>query len=619
MPRRQAVAGILRGVMGAGAVCATTGSRRAHAGSSEIHQILGRTKTDWTAIKATAINDYRTSLSPFGGCLSSNSQKLLAPTHSQCRFHYDVVVIGSGYGASVCAARLATKLQPQATLCVLERGKEWAPGTFPDTFRDAIGESRTGVFGPDKRTIKNPLGMLNLQQYDDLTVFTGSALGGTSLINANVAIRPDHEVFHQPQWPTYLRDRSFLDPYFDRAEWELGVQREPVDLTHKMRAQRLAAEALADCGAYYEASALTITRASQLGLPILNRQGMVQRPCTSCGDCMTGCNVGAKNTLAMNYLPLARRAGAEIFSQTEVLRIEKCDGHYVVWFRHYVLDPFGNAIPVEGSLRARIVILGAGCVGSTELLLKSQSSNFQFSNRLGYSFSGNGDILGVIRGTTVPTGIDGFGAYDECRLVGPTIQSNLSYPHRPSLHHRVIIQDGVAARAYANAMMVFGRDFRLENTQIVLVSGHDGAMGRIELDESGRAVVRWPNLYHHPYRKFAEAEIQRVAHAIGGEYREMAAFKGRVGTVHPLGGCSMSDDPACGVVDHRGRVFDGCHGGFAETGQSTPAVHRGLYVADGAVMPTSLGVNPLATISAIAERTAEYITLDPEFADLFRI
>lgn len=578
---------------------------------------VGRSGTE--ATKVRAMNDYATSLQAFGGRLAAPIDALFNAPCNGKPWQYDVLIIGSGYGASICAARLASKLRPGNRLAVIERGKEWIPGTFSDRFNGIRKESTRSLLGLDKRSIRNPTGLLNVLQCDDVTIMSACGLGGTSLINANVAIRPDREVFQQEPWPEEMSDRTFLDPYFDRAEWELGVRTEPIDLTNKMKAQRLAAERLRDHGAHFEASALTITRGPQVGMPILNRQGMIQRACTSCGDCMTGCNVGAKNTLSMNYLPMARKSGADLFTETEIDRIDKEEGYYTVHFTHYSRQ--GNQfVPVQGSVRSRIVILGAGSLGSTEILLRSQSNCLQFSPKLGCSWSGNGDILGFIRGTEPCTNIAGTGAADNVeKLVGPTIQSNVTYPTRPNLYSRVIIQDGVSASAYNLFVSVFGRDIGLDHTQVVLVSGHDGAMGRIELASDGRAVVRWPGLYHHPYRKLAEDEIRRFASALGGEYKELTAFKGRVGTVHPLGGCGLGPDPLRGVTNGKGQVFDNRHGGDIDPITNRHRVHSGLYVSDGASIPTSLGVNPLLTISAIAERTADYIALEPEFADLFNL
>ncbi len=570
-----------------------------------------------SALRNRAISDYRNSMQQFGGSLSSPIDQLLGSSPSSTPWVFDVVVIGSGYGASICAARIASKKRVGKRVCMLERGREHVPGQFPSRLLKTLNESMRPLFGDDKRVINNPLGLLDLRQGEDMTVMSANALGGTSLINANVTIRPDRDVFSQLNWPSLLKNRDHLEPYFCRVEYELGAQRDPIDHTAKMQAQRIAAENLRDCGAHYEAAAITVTRGNSNGeLPIINRQGMLQRPCTDCGDCMTGCNIGAKNSLNFNYIPLARRAGAEVFSQTEVIRIEKCNGYYRV---HYVFhkEVNGQILSIPGATTARIVVLGAGTMGSTELLMRSQDSCFQFSPRLGFSFSGNGDILGVIHGIEPFTKSSGFGPLEPNGLsTGPTIQSTISFPYRPNVLDRVVIQDGGVAKAYVAAMTMIGMDLSLDHTQLVLVSGHDGSQGRIVLAPDGQARVIWPGIYDQPRRKFNEDQIRLVANALGGTYREMIFWKGQVGTVHPLGGCAMSDSPIYGVTNHKGQVYDGHAGGSIDfNGQFR--VHEGLYVADGAVIPSSLGANPLLTISAVAERTADLLVREPMYADLF--
>jgi cholesterol oxidase len=567
------------------------------------------------AIRAQAQSDYSQSLQAFGGRLAQTTGRLLRVSGDACVF--DVAVIGSGYGASICAARLAARLRPGGRLCVLERGKEWVPGTFPDRFRECADEARRNLVGFDTRTVHNPTGMINLVQGKDVSVLSASALGGTSLINGNVIMRPDPEVFQFCGWPSLLSDRGFLEPYYDRACWELGVTVEPWDSTSKMKAMRLAAERLADQGAHFEAAQVTVTRGPAPHLPILNRQGMLQRPCTNCGDCTTGCNVGAKNTLVMNYLPIARQHGAQIYTQTEVQQIERHPVGYAIRYRHY-LESGRSPTYVDGVLLTRLLVVGAGSLGSTELLLRSRSPQFEFSSRLGHGWSCNGDILGLVRRTDVPTHIAGTGTKEfGQQSTGPVIQSNIRFNSRPRLEDRVTVQDGGVASAYAPIMSLLGRDLGLDHTHMFVVASHDGAQGRIELDSDGAAVVRWPGLYHHPYRRRTEADMQRVAQAIGGVYREMVAFKGRVGTVHPLGGCSMADDPTRGTTNHLGQVFDGRGGGASDPRTGQPSVHPGLYVVDGACIPSSLGVNPMATIAAVAERAAALITANPEHANLF--
>jgi len=116
---------------------------------------------------------------------------------------YDFVIVGSGYGGAITAARIATaNLNPKPSICILERGREWKPGEFPDTFDGYLKQQRSGV---------NPLGLYELLNYRDITVVKGNGLGGTSLVNANVALIPDEEVFTLAGWPRSL-PRSELRP-----------------------------------------------------------------------------------------------------------------------------------------------------------------------------------------------------------------------------------------------------------------------------------------------------------------------------------------------------------------------------------------------------------------------
>jgi cholesterol oxidase len=160
-------------------------------------------------------------------------------------------------------------------------------------------------------------------------------------------------------------------------------------------------------------------------------------------------------------------------------------------------------------------------------------------------------------------------------------------------------------------------DPSLEQTQVLLGMGHDGAEGRITLDEQGHARVSWPGLLDSPYRRLIRGEFQRLAAAMGGEYRYLKVFGDRMISVHPLGGCGMSDDSAYGVVNDRGQVFDGRGGGDAEHSSGRPRVHAGLYVVDGAIFPTSIACNPSLTIAALAERSADLMLHDPALNNLF--
>lgn len=579
-------------------------------GSDRLATAVGRRQTGPSVFKSRAVTEYAHGLAPFGGCLTSPAIHLLTPQVRRVPWQFDVLVIGSGYGASTIAARLSARRQPTTRIAILERGREWVPGTFPDRLSDVLDESRLKLIGPNKGQINKATGLFNVEQFQELTVLSGSGLGGSSLINASVAIRPDCEVFEQEFWPRSFRSRDSLDPYYDLAELELNARREPLDISHKMYAQRLAGEYWAHCGAYWQPASLTVTRTGAtpaVDSPILNRQGMLQRGCIDCGDCLSGCNVGAKNTLTMNYLPLARRSGTEMFTGVEVKYLRKVNQWYEVHFDHHGLQADGSIRTTSGCTTARMVCLGAGSLGSTGILLRSQFHGLRFSPRLGCSWSGNGDALGFVRKTMLPTGVGGYSAYETQRHpIGPTIQSNLTYPHR-SLAGRILIQDGAVPRAYASVLGAIMKNRNLDRTQILLGMGHDGAEGRVFLNERGQPEVSWPGLLESPYRQFIRGEFQKVAQAMGGHYEYLRVFGDRMISVHPLGGCGMSDHPSTGVVNDSGQVYEDLSG----------HIHEGLYVVDGAVLPTSIACNPLLTITAIAERFSHRIVNDPRLSDFF--
>lgn len=551
---------------------------------------------------------------PFGGSLSS----ILPPdavAGQPTPVHFDIIVIGSGYGASIMAARLAEKMRPGVRLALMERGAEWRPGDFPESIGSASKEARLKPLGRDRRSVINPIGLYDIVQTNELRILAGSGLGGCSLINANVALRPDIDVFSQPQWPLALQDRNVLEPYYERAAWELGVQTETPDRSFKMRAQRLAAQRLSDIGCHFEAASLTVTRGPNgYDLPVINRQGLLQRSCMDCGNCMTGCNVGAKNTLATNYLPLARKYGAKLFSQCEVRRVRRCTHGYEIDYLHHQRGPAGDIISTPRVVSASIVILGAGSLGSTEILLRSQAENLRFSPSLGCHWTGNGDALGFVDNSNLAPYSQGVGIDSNRRGPGPTIQSNLTYPLRP-LHDRVLIQDGAIACMYTSILKALFLDVNLDSTLPLLAMGHDGQKGRIVLHPDGNADVVWPEILESDYRKKVEYEFSLIAHGHGGKYRRLHAPKDRMITVHPLGGCSMSDNPQEGVVDHLGRVFDFSTGGFNENGR--PQTHSGLYVCDGSIFPTAIAANPFFTIAAMTERNAELLVKNPAHSQYF--
>ncbi|MCB1511443.1 MAG: hypothetical protein KDJ36_11110, partial [Hyphomicrobiaceae bacterium] len=147
----------------------------------------------------------------------------------------------------------------------------------------------------------------------------------------------------------------------------------------------------------------------------------------------------------------------------------------------------------------------------------------------------------------------------------------------------------------------------LASLQTFFAVSHDSASGTFKLDDDGRIKLAWPNAKDEPVYANLDAKLSALVGAVGGSYVKNPLAGSMMGhqpaTAHPLGGCGMGHDASSGVVDHKGRVFD-------RAGGSDTSVHNGLYVIDGAVIPRSLGVNPLLTITALAERALIHMATD---------
>src|SRR5208337_4992812 len=325
------------------------------------------------------------------------------------------------------AARLASaNLTPKPSICLLERGREWPVGTFPDQTAGVLAAQRNDA---------NPLGLYEFLNYQDISVIKGSGLGGTSLVNANVAIIPDAEVFEQSNWPRTLT-RDILMPYYLRARQVLAANPHPhaMDLAKVQAMDRRAVE----IGLH----AYPLNIVVNFSIDGKNPYGVEQKPCTNCGDCVTGCNVGAKNTLYMNYLPLARGAGAEIYTQTKVEWVEKLlAGGWRVHGSHVADDHSSKSFTLD----ARNVVLSAGAINSPEILLRSEMHGLSVSPVLGTGFSGNGDFFGLAYNGSYVTNVLGYGLKapvpGEALPCGPTIVSAISYGGGAPVEDRFTVED----------------------------------------------------------------------------------------------------------------------------------------------------------------------------------
>jgi cholesterol oxidase len=566
-----------------------------------------------TPAKLRAIANYRQSLAKYGGQLSNAVDLLLQSQRTDAPYELDIAIIGSGYGGAICGARLAQQMMPNVRLAVLERGREWVPGTFPDTLRDGLREFRMGVRPSRRGQIMRPSGLINYIHNGEVNVISANALGGTSILNANVVMKPERDVFRQTNWPFALRDRDVLEPFYDAFALELGVTPgEAFDASPRRIALRRAASRMAISQGNFHAANLSVTLdPRRLDAHGRNRQGMAQAACQKCGDCMAGCNFGAKNTLAMTYLPLAKSHGAEIYTRVETRYIEKNDGYYrlhMVWHRP------GGGHPMPFTTTARVVILAGGSIGSSEILLRSRDHGLPLSPTLGRHWSANGDAVGFVAGTSRNVHTAGTGTYETGGPTsGPAIQDVFNFDG--DVNGRMVVEDVGVPRAFANLFGLAARNASLDDVLILLGMARDDAQGRIVL-QNGLPRVVWPRANNQRYLRTVRQKFAHVAAAVGGQYRPFKFLKGKLVTAHPLGGCNMADDPRYGVTNDLGKVFDGSESGRdGDDGQAM--FHAGLYVADGSVVPGSLIANPFYTIGALAERIAAGIAMESQFQDLF--
>jgi cholesterol oxidase len=545
---------------------------------------------------------------------------------------YDVVVVGSGYGGSIAASRFARAAR---SVCLLERGREFTPGEFPDNEAEAAKQTQVHC---QAELIGSSTGLFDFRLHDDLHVLVGCGLGGTSLINANVSLEAEPQVFRDPVWPLELRDDQELAKYYARARSMLRPTPYPAGkpgfpVLAKTEAHRRAAAALQEA---FEIAPINVN--FETFPDGRNQVGVEQPPCTNCGDCCSGCNVGAKNTTLMNYVPDACNFGAEIFCQTAVEHVRRSgDGDWLVCIAPVAYGRERFSAPLQ-FVRADVVVLSAGTLGSTEILLRSRDRGLPVSTRLGERFSGNGDVLAFV--FNAETTINGIGlgeSVDSPSPPGPCITSVIDARRKPAFETGMVVEEGVIPGALARLLPgaletgavlgggidrrgliawirgrwrafvswlwgLFGRGREigaLSNTQTMLVMSHDEAAGQLLLAD-GRVIVDWPGVADQPGFQTIDRRMRDIARTLRGTYVPNPVWSHLLGrnliTVHPLGGCAMADDATQGVVNGNGQVFS------HDRGQD---VHPGLYVADGSIIPRSLGVNPLLTISALAERIAE--------------
>lgn len=562
--------------------------------------------------------------------------------------HFDAVIVGTGFGGSVMAHRLA---EAGKKICVLERGKAYPPGSFPRSpiaFKNNFWDPSQGLHG-----------LFNVWSFRFIDALVSSALGGGSHIYANVLLRKDPEWFYDigpdgkhQKWPI---SRETLEPHYDQVE--KIIRPVPYPMGHKPYSQTAktvefhAAAKRAGLQVFDPPIAVTFANSGRPPVPgeyIVgsegdNLHGAQRFTCRLCGECDIGCNFGSKNTLDFNYLSMAKRNGADIRTRCEVRSFKPREGAkgYSIRYVEHLEANEGRETDTDKlpqvELTADTLILSAGALGTTYLFLKNRAAFSKVVN-LGKRFCGNGDLLtfamrckkeengkstprlidasvGPVITTTVrvPDFADGGVGAGGRKVSGHYIQ-NAGFPNFLSWVVQAVDAPSALGQylrlawRYASGALGLNIDTDLgsELSQYLigesalsgsslplLGMGKDTPDGELALrGEKNRLDVKWKMTKSGPYFDAVKETSQKMAEAMGGTFKvnPTLLFK-RLITVHPLGGCPMGHSPEDGFADTFGQVHN----------------YENLYVADGSVLPGPVGPNPSLTIAALSNRTADKI------------
>jgi cholesterol oxidase len=608
---------------------------------------------------------------------------------------YDVIIIGTGFGASVAAMELATAC-PKAKILMLEKGSYFTspdrpvPDYFTDTsqsyqtwpvpdndhgFRTAfLNLVRTNLGRPTFRASAGKVPLYQYSMFDDVDILTGSGVGGGSLVYSNVSIVPyfDGSAFPvMADWPlkldtpAYDAAKTWMDAFRTVRNYVVTTAPLPKELkpfvTDLENAKPDPMQPAVDYSYLYLPRSKALRDASRnltdpqnrwsvkdpwapLELQVTDHGGTDpkdlknSRFCERQGRCFLGCLPGARHTLYKSLIKklLTDAAHKNFVSVKPLMHVQDIrqvgTAEYEVAHHHVISgDEFRS--------RAPLVILSAGVIGSTEILLHAQeNSALTLSAALGSRFSTNGDFSGFVR--NIPTFLGDHPRRDNRVLPtrGPINTSHVHFEANWNGHKlHINVEDAGVPPMFARVTRVildsmkdgqlsFGRfldrvtNFADKNkTEHELVEdvfwfncmGTDGKPGTSFADAGGRFRLDRGKLRldykegnrptDHPVFQLTESIMQAMAVKMQGEYVPFPLAAGLFGrkkvvTTHPLGGCPMGQTAADGVVDTQGRVFKG---------QSGSDVYAGLYVMDGSILPGAVAVNPTLTIVAMSLKIVE--------------
>jgi len=515
--------------------------------------------------------------------------------------HFDVIVIGSGFGGSVTALRLTEK---GYRVGVLEAGRRFADTDFPSTswrLRSYLWAPRLGCYG-----------ILRMSLLKNTFLVAGAGVGGGSLVYANTLYRPLEPFYQDPQWSKITDWKAELEPYLDQAERMLGVAEVPWphesdDILRKV------AEEMGRADTYHPTRVGVLfgrpgqPPGAKVSDPYFGGVGPDRNTCIECGECCVGCRHNAKNTMVKNYLYLAEQAGAQVHPMTTVTRVRPLDGG------GYAVDTVRTGGFRRESFTADQVVFAAAALGTQRLLHKMRDKGVlpDLSHRLGHLTRTNSEAIqyprslrrdadfhhGVALGSSFHP--DDVTHIEIGRMGGAG--SNLL-----SLTATVLVDREENRSRFVSGLRELVRN-RRQLFRILDPRGFsDQSLGVLVMQTTGNSLVTytkrglfgrkmttrpgpgdppptWIPISHDVTRKIAE-------HMDGvpkGTWFDMFDIPS---TGHFLGGCPIGDSPDTGVVDPYQRLYG----------------YQGLHVIDGSAISANLGVNPSLTITAQAERAMAF-------------
>ena len=526
----------------------------------------------------------------------------------------DYLIVGSGFGGSVSALRLAEK---GYKVIVVEMGRRWAPNNLPKTswnIRNFVWMPKLGLRG-----------FLSMRLFKHVMIMHGNAVGGGSITYAQTLLVPPDRIWSEGSWSGLDRWTEVMPRHYDTAKKMLGVAVNPI-LGPGDQMLRTMAEAAGVADTFYPTSVGVFFGDPKRPLgelyadPYFDGRGPARHSCNGCGGCMVGCRFGAKNTLDRNYLYLAERLGAEVLAETRVVDVRPIgsadDGRdgYTVTMR----PTFASSSATTRKLHARNVVFSASSLGTQELLLRLRDSGSLplISDQLGQKVRTNAESILTVRYPGIRTDLSkGIAIGSGIHIDEHTHIEAVRYPRNSDLmggmftvltHGKpgwsrplawlwamlgLLVRHPIKALRF---MLPFG--FAAETVILLCMQTLDGHINM-------RLKRRW----YWPYGKAMVSEGKRIPTYIPAANRFAAAAAKATGgiggsslfeiffnvpmTAHCMGGCAMAGSPDEGVVDAQNRVFN----------------YQNLFVVDGSMIGANLGVNPSLTITALAERAMSFI------------